>query len=95
VDILLWLQGWYAKHCDGYWEHLYGIKIGNVDNPGWSLSIDLTDTELESKDFNKIQYDNSDEDWMICRVENNCFEGRGGVKKLEEILIIFKNWSES
>ena len=35
------LQAWYAAQCNGKWEHTYGIAIGTLDNPGWSLSVDL------------------------------------------------------
>ncbi|MEH0820740.1 Imm53 family immunity protein [Micromonospora sp. CPCC 205714] len=41
-----WLQAWYATQCDGEWEHEFGIQIETVDNPGWSVSIDLGDTAL-------------------------------------------------
>jgi len=39
-----WLQKWYADHCDGDWEHEYGIVIETLDNPGWSIVIDLKNT---------------------------------------------------
>jgi hypothetical protein len=41
------VQRWYAAHCDGEWEHQYGIKIETLDNPGWRVTIDLTNTELQ------------------------------------------------
>ncbi|HBU98859.1 MAG TPA: hypothetical protein DEF21_13285 [Thalassospira lucentensis] len=26
------------------WEHTYGIAIGNIDNPGWSLKVEFIGT---------------------------------------------------
>ena len=54
MDILIWLQNWYKQQCDGCWEHLYGIEIGNLDNPGWTVKIDLSDTSYEDKDFFRL-----------------------------------------
>ncbi|OAX48412.1 hypothetical protein gpAD87_09590 [Paenibacillus sp. AD87] len=44
MNTLKWLQNWYLENCNGDWEHSYGVKIDTVDNPGWSVEIDLTDT---------------------------------------------------
>lgn len=94
MDIIKWLQKWYSSNCDGYWEHLYGIKIENIDNPGWSVEIDLTDTILEDKVFEPINYDLSDNNWLVCLVRDGVFKGNGSNDKLEEILNIFKIWVE-
>ena len=95
MDILNWLMKWYQSNCDGYWEHLYGINIETLDNPGWSVDINLNDTTFENKIFNSIKYHKSDNDWIICRVENSIFKGGGDSSKLEEIFKIFKSWIES
>ena len=95
MDILYWLQNWYHSNCDGEWEHLYGIKIENLDNPGWSVDINLEWTELSYKPFKRGQYDNGEDDWLICFVENNIFKGSGDSYKLIKILEIFKMWAES
>jgi ribosomal protein L37E len=36
-DLLSKLSDWYAAQCDGDWEHEFGIHIGTLDNPGWSV----------------------------------------------------------
>jgi len=95
MDILCWLQNWYHSNCDGGWEHLYGVKILNTDNPGWSVTIDLEDTEMSDKLFEKVEYDNGDDDWFFCLVKNNAFKGAGDSHKLIKILEVFKNWVES
>ena len=95
MNIILELQKWYQSQCDGHWEHDYGINIGNLDNPGWEVKIDLTETGLENKKFEKIERDKSDEDWIFCKVEDLKFIGYSDSQKLEEILQVFLEWSKT
>lgn len=95
MEIIKWIQEWYKNHCDGDWEHLYGIKIYNIDNPGWGVLIDLIDTPLEEKTFNKVANYINDDNWIHCMVKDGVFNGGGDPNKLEEILLIFKNWVEN
>ena len=92
-DTLDWLENWYISQCNEDWEHQYGICIDTIDNPGWSLTVDLYDTELEKAEFSKIKI-NSDKGWMTCWVENQKFEGRCSPDNLKIILKIFKDWVE-
>jgi elongation factor P hydroxylase len=94
MDIFNWLNEWYKSNCNGDWEHGYGIKIETLDNPGWWVRIDLNDTELENKDFEKIAINSDGADWMFCRVENNVFSSSGDPNKLIKILEVFKTWAE-
>ena len=93
--MLNWLMMQYKSNCDGDWEHLYGVKIGTIDNPGWGVDIDLLDTPLQDKPFQKIQVDNGDDDWIVCLVKDNIFTGAGDPNKLEIILKTFRDWVES
>jgi len=93
VDLLTWIQNWYYKHCDGDWEHEYGVKIDTLDNPGWAVDIDLVDTDLESASFERIEVERSEQDWVHCSVQEQIFRGRGGPKNLEDILEIFRQWA--
>jgi len=43
------LEKWYSAQCDGDWEHQYGVSIGTLDNPGWTLEIDLRGTDSEDR----------------------------------------------
>ena len=93
--ILSRLQGWYASQCNGDWEHSYGISIANIDNPGWSVDIELVDTELYGVEFSPVVVERqSSDDWVHCEVANGIFRGRGGPRNLEEILCIFLGWAE-
>ena len=90
-----WLQKWYQLHCNGDWEHGSGVLIETLDNPGWSLTIDLLDTELEHKKFKELKKDTSEEDWYFCTVKDQKFEGRCGAANLPEVFQIFRSWAES
>ncbi len=93
---LIGLQEWYASQCDGDWEHNFGISIGTLDNPGWSLSINLTGTELEGVPFAELRESHEDErNWLICVVHDNNFNGSGGPFALEPMIQIFLAWAQS
>ena len=95
MDILNWIEKWYQSNCDTDWEHVYGIKINTLDNPGWMISIDLAETPLTGKIMETVDIDNGDKDWIVCRVNNDIYEGFGDPLKLGEILKIFKKWAEA
>ena len=89
-----WLRKWYESNCDGDWEHCYGIRIDTLDNPGWRVDIDLTDTNLEDVYFNEIRMYIDEHNWISCNVTDGIFKGRGSIDKLEKILKIFSEWAD-
>lgn len=91
---LIWLQQWQYSHCNGDWEHDIGIRIETLDNPGWSVSVNLEGTELEARGFDPISVERSDNDWITCRVCEQTFEGFCGPMNLIEILNTFRRWAE-
>lgn len=93
MESLTKLIQWYESNCDGDWEHSYGIKIETIDNPGWSVEINLIDTDLENKIFEDIKFEKSDSDWMHCKIKDSIFHGSGGVNNLVEILETFCAWA--
>ncbi len=90
-----WLNNWILYNCDSDWEHTYGIKIQTLDNPGWSVKIDIEETPMMNVEFENIEIENDDDDWIHCKVEDNIFYGYGDLQKLENILLIFRNWVEN
>jgi hypothetical protein len=88
TTLLTRLQKWYLANCDGEWEHSYGISIGTLDNPGWTVKIDLTDTCLQDLAYEK-QVANGDFDWLIVKVNKKAFEASGDPNKLTVVLSIF------
>ncbi len=93
MDIMMWMQDWFQKHCDGDWEHEKGITISSLDNPGWSVEIYVVNTELENKQFTPVKIDKGQLDWLHCKVEDGFFKGYGGPKNLLQILDMFRQWT--
>jgi hypothetical protein len=95
------LQDWYRSQCNDNWEHSHGVKIETLDNPGWTVTVDLRETVLQSKTFQGLSKgviaDNltESEDWIVCKVEEQKFKGAGGPGKLEEIIATFLDWVKS
>lgn len=90
------LQRWYASQCDGDWEHTYGVRIETLDNPGWLVTIDLADTDLEPIAFETRKRGRSDEDsdWVLCQRQGAKFVGAGGIGNLDELVGAFVEWAE-
>jgi hypothetical protein len=88
------LQAWYLSNCDGDWEHGAGIQIGTLDNPGWSIRVNLEGTELETANFPPVEenYDH-ETNWLRCWIEEGQFHGAGGPGQLEPMLRIFLDWA--
>ena len=87
------LLKWYQKHCNGDWEHRYGLKIDTLDNPGWMLIIDLCGTQLGDHSFEEIDFEQPDGKWIQCSIANGQFQGFGGPLNLEGLIKIFLSWN--
>lgn len=93
--LIVWLQNWYVENCDEDWEHQNGMQIKTLDNPGWSVTIDLEDTMLEYTPFVTIFIERTEDDWFRCEVDKKKFKGYCGPLNLLEIINVFKSWVES
>jgi hypothetical protein len=91
-NALTWLQEWYLSQCNGDWEHQYGIHIGTLDNPGWSLDVDLVGTEHEHFAFSEVRFERSEIDWVFCEVKNGKFRAACGPVNLFEAIELFRAW---
>jgi hypothetical protein len=94
------LQTWYARQCNGEWEHSCGIIIQSCDNPGWWVKINLAGTPLQQQAFTEIaegvdvrRFPQGSQ-WLSCHRENNTWQGAGDETKLERILEVFLAWAE-
>ncbi len=94
-NLLNWLENWFESQSDGDWEHHYGIKIETIDNPGWSVTIDLNYTNFENLDIDYKLYELSEDDWYGVSVKNKIFKGVGDINKLEFLILKFKEIIES
>ena len=99
ADNLAWLQQWYLSHCNGDWEHQYGISIENLDNPGWHLTVDLVGTELQWREFKELAIERTSEDWVRCKIAETGdvpkFDAHGGALNLSEMIEIFRRWVQA
>ena len=97
MEILEDIQRWYAAQCDGDWEHVFGLTISTLDNPGWSVKIDLEDTLLERLPFEPVSVGDGSGSgvWLTCSVEKCCFQGYGDPSQLSRLLGIFLTWAKT
>jgi hypothetical protein len=98
---LVRLQAWYARQCDGEWEHNHGVTVQSCDNPGWLVKVDLNGTSLAEQPFIRVA-ENVDaegwqrsEQWLDCHIAEDVWSGAGDENKLERIVEIFLSWAES
>lgn len=89
------LCDWYRAQCNDDWEHQYGIKIETLDNPGWSLTIDLTDTPFANRPFDPVDFERSQIDWIYAKKDENVLFMYGGPGNLEEMIGCFLAWTKS
>jgi hypothetical protein len=86
------LEQWYFSHCDGRWEHQYGVDIGTLDNPGWRVKIDLAGTKAENRTLERVKLERTETDWLQYWVENRQFHAACGPRNLSETLNSFCDW---
>jgi hypothetical protein len=91
---LAWLMAWYRSRCDGDWEHQNGIRIGTIDNPGWSLDVDLAETDHAACILPQKLIQRSDDDWVFFEMKESLFRARGGPENLSELIRIFADFIE-
>ena len=88
------LQEWFARQCDASWEHQYGVAISTLDNPGWSLKVDLKATDLAEQAFDEVKIDRSESDWLVMRKSADAFEAFGGIGNLGEMIRALLDWQQ-
>ena len=89
------LEQWYAGQCNGDWEHRYGVRIDTLDNPGWSIEIDLRDTRKQTCVLERQKIDRTEKDWIQYWIEKQQFRIACGPLNLSEAAEIFVRWFES
>jgi hypothetical protein len=91
-----WLEDWYQKQCNGEWEHMNGIRIYTIDNPGWRVKIDLNGTRYAEIANAEIRENyESDSEWMVCKIVEGVYERAGGPLMLGPIIQSFRSWIEA
>ncbi|MFN2468449.1 MAG: immunity 53 family protein [Gaiellaceae bacterium] len=80
---------WFSTQCDGDWEHEFGVRIETLDNPGWTVVIDLSRTPLEHLPFDAVAHERGSNDWIHVTIEESQWRGVGGPANLSELLMLF------
>jgi hypothetical protein len=94
-DDLTFLQDWYARHCDGDWEHDSRVRISTLDNPGWRLWVNLEDTELAGRHMPRTSGTSSDEQWIDYQCDGIVFDAACGLRGLGPALAAFRELAGS
>lgn len=79
------ILGWYADQCDGEWEHEFGIKIETIDNPGWSVRVDLVDTDVYGRSLEFSRRELPDREWVMAASDGERFTGASSPGAASEI----------
>lgn len=82
---IFFLQDWFIAHCDGQWEHEYGIDITTIDNPGWKVRINGLNHGIELDLKSEID----DNDWYFIKIKTGEFVGYCSPQHLGKLLDIF------
>jgi hypothetical protein len=91
----VWLQRWFADTCDGKWETNDGIQIGQLDNPGWTLTIDLTGTRWAARTTAAQLVERDEHSWLSIKSTGRRFEAACGPLDLVWAIDSFRNWLDS
>ncbi len=70
----------------------FRFEIGTLDNPGWTIDLDLSGTELDGRSFTTINESRSEHNWIFCKVEKSKFSACGGPLNLREMLRLLVGW---
>jgi|SRR5579864_3462484 len=89
------LEQWYVSQCNGTWEHAYGIRIDTLDNPGWTVEIDLRETSKENAELKRMIISRGENDWILFWIEKQKFRIACGPLNLSEAAEVFVHWFES
>lgn len=87
------LQDWYISNCDGDWEHTYGFKLETLDNPGWTITVDLNETHQENQAFTEHSINPEHEtEWLFLSRDGSRLTGACGPTELETMLTLVTEW---
>jgi hypothetical protein len=89
------LERWYASQCNGNWEHSYGVHIDTLDNPGWSIKIDLRGTRKQDYVLERKRIERTENDWIQYWIDKQQFRIACRPLNLSEATEIFVRWFDS
>ena len=90
-----YLANWYAAQCDGDWEHEFGIRLETLDNPGWSIGIDLVGTAAEGRVLERCRREMEKGKWVVFESTGASFEASCDPLSLREVIEEFRTLVEA
>ena len=94
MEITDWIQHWFKANCDGNWEQGNGIQITTLENPGWDVEIDISNTSMANIEIKGVLNETSKDDWYAVKIENQKFNASGDASKLVFLLGLFREMIE-
>ncbi|SBT52639.1 Imm53 family immunity protein [Micromonospora auratinigra] len=88
------LQHWYLSNCDGDWEHEFGVRIETLDNPGWTVEVDLVDTRLEGRLLSRTKLEPGAGRWVWVESDGRHFSSSCDPLSLQVALQRFRAFAE-
>ncbi|MFE1841866.1 Imm53 family immunity protein [Streptomyces sviceus] len=79
-----------AVQRDG--EHEWGVKMATLDNLGWTVTVDLEETDLEGREFPRRDVSRSADDWVWVWACGKVLHAWCGPGNLTEVLVLFRSW---
>lgn len=70
-----------------------GVKIATLDNPGWTIEVDLEETDLEGREYPRQDVNRTTQDWVWAWTAEKTFHAACGPGNLSEALAIFRTWA--
>lgn len=93
LDALTQLGVWYSAQTDGDWEHQHGVTIETIDNPGWSLRVELCGTGISTRELARVERHGDDADWLVVWRDDDAFHAACGPLNLTEAVTTFLAWA--
>lgn len=94
ADALDFLQRWYAEQCNGDWEHEFGVRLATLDNPGWVLSVDLVDTDLEGRELARVKQEPEPDRRLWSASDGELYQSSCDTRSLPDMLTRFRDFAE-
>lgn len=93
MNSLDFVVSWFMAQCNGDWEHDIGIRIATLDNPGWSVTVRIEDTQLDGTVTDWHVVDGPGDSWLHWRATGRMFEARCGPGDLVRALDHFRSFA--
>lgn len=88
------LQDWYLRGSDGELEPTYDIQIDTLEEPGWSLCIQLDGTALAGRALPEMAIERTQSDWIHAWTDDHALHIDCGPLNLTEAIKTFTSWAQ-